>query len=101
MAAEAQLSQGMASNMVQGMLFQYFKVYVKSRGTDCKNSDNFFILHRIFVFSIGINSCTHFFFYRQLGCLAFSLRFWPKIKQFLSNCPASDWSFTFQTADFC
>ena len=31
---------------------------------------------------------THFF-YRQLGYLAFSLRFWPKIKQFLSNCPAS------------
>ena len=31
----------------------------------------------------------HTFFSRQLGCLAFSLRFWPKIKQFLSNCPAS------------
>ena len=29
-------------------------------------------------------------FYRQLGCLAFSLKFWQKIKQFLSNCPASD-----------
>ena len=29
-------------------------------------------------------------FYRQLGCLAFSLRFWPKIKQLLSNCPSSD-----------
>ena len=24
-------------------------------------------------------------FYRQLGCLAFSLRFWPKMKQCLSN----------------
>ena len=23
-----------------------------------------------------------------LGCLAFSLKFWPKIKQLLSNCPA-------------
>ena len=33
-------------------------------------------------------------FYRQLGCLAFSLRSWPKIKQFLSNCPASDWPFS-------
>ena len=29
----------------------------------------------------------HFSFYRQLGCLAFSLRLWSKIKQFLSNCP--------------
>ena len=28
------------------------------------------------------------FLYRQLGCLALSLRFWPKIKQLLSNCPA-------------
>ena len=25
------------------------------------------------------------FFYRQLGCLAFSLRFWQKIKQFLAT----------------
>ena len=41
------------------------------------------------------------YFNRQLGCLAFSLRFWPKIKQFPSNCPASDWSFSFQTAEFC
>ena len=40
-------------------------------------------------------------FYRQLGCLAFSLVFWPKIKQFLSNCPASDWTFSFKTACFC
>ena len=32
-------------------------------------------------------------FYRQLGCLAFCLIFWPKIKQFLSNCPALDWTF--------
>ena len=34
------------------------KVYVKSRGTDCKNSDNFYILHGICVLSIGIDSCT-------------------------------------------
>ena len=40
-------------------------------------------------------------FYRQIGCLAFSLRFWPKIKQLLSNCPASDWTFSFKTGDFC
>ena len=40
-------------------------------------------------------------FYRQHGCLAFSLRLLPKIKQFLSNCPASDWTFSFETADFC
>ena len=40
-----------------------------------------------------------FFLYRQLGCLALSLRFWPKIKQFLSNCPASDWIFSFKTSD--
>ena len=36
-------------------------------------------------------------FCRQLGCLAFSLTFWPKIKQLLSNCPASDWSFSLAT----
>ena len=41
------------------------------------------------------------FFYRQLGCLAFSLWFWPKIKQLVSNCPASDWTFSFKTGDFC
>ena len=35
------------------------------------------------------------FFYRQLGCLAFSLKFWPNINQFLSNCPASDLIFFF------
>ena len=29
-------------------------------------------------------------FYRQLGCVAFSLRFWPKIRQLLRICPASD-----------
>ena len=40
-------------------------------------------------------------FYRQLGCLAFSLRFLPKTKQFLSNFPASDWTFSFKTAYFC
>ena len=39
------------------------------------------------------------FFYR-LGCLALSLRFWPKNKQFLSNCPQI-WVFSFKTADFC
>ena len=33
-------------------------------------------------------------------CLAFSLRFWPKIKQLLSNWPASDWTFSFKKADF-
>ena len=33
------------------------------------------------------------FFYRQLGCFAFSLRFWPKIRQLFSNCPASDFTF--------
>ena len=53
---------------------------------------------------IGIMGITHFlkytYFYRQLGCLAFSLRFWPKIKQF-SNCPASDRTFSFKTGDFC
>ena len=42
-----------------------------------------------------------FFFYRQLGCLAFSLRFWQKIKRILSNCPASDWTVSFKTAYFC
>ena len=31
----------------------------------------------------------HTFFYRQLGCLAFSLIFWRKIELFLSNCPVS------------
>ena len=39
--------------------------------------------------SSGRFSCYLFyhytFFYRQLGCLAFRLRFWLKIKQFLSN----------------
>ena len=39
-------------------------------------------------------------FFRQLGCLAFSLRFCPKIKQFLSNCPASDLIFLQKTANF-
>ena len=45
------------------------------------------ILHRwniqpVRVLSLGL---VHTFFHRQLGCLAFSLRFWPKIKQFFSN----------------
>ena len=31
-----------------------------------------------------------------LGCLAFSLIFWPKIKQLLNNCPASDLTFFFK-----
>ena len=44
---------------------------------------------------------TLFYTYRQLGCLAFSLRFWPKIKQLLSNCSALDWTFSFKTGDFC
>ena len=34
------------------------KVFVKSCGTDCKNGDNFYILHRISVFLIGIDSWT-------------------------------------------
>ena len=42
----------------------------------------------------------HILFYRHLGCLAFSLRFWPKIKQLLSNCPASDLTFSSKTANF-
>ena len=25
------------------------------------------------------------------------LKIWPKIKQFLSNCPASDWTFSCKT----
>ena len=36
----------------------------------------------------------------QLGCLAFSLKFLPKIKQFLSDCPTSDRTFSFKTDDF-
>ena len=51
----------------------------------------------------GVNMVTGRYkhlFNRQLGCLAFSLRFWSNIKQFLSNCPASDWTFSFKTADF-
>ena len=44
------------------------------------------------------------FFYRQLGWLNFSLRFWPKIKpkirQLLTNCPASDLTFSSKTAFF-
>ena len=37
-------------------------------------------------------------FSRQLGCLTFSLRFWPRRKQRFSNCQA--WSFSLKTADF-
>ena len=40
------------------------------------------------------------FFYRQPGCLAFSLKFGPKIKQFLSNFPSSDWVFFFRNSWF-
>ena len=40
------------------------------------------------------------FFYMQLGYLAFSLRFWPKINQLLSTCPASDLIFSLKTANF-
>ena len=47
---------------------------------------------------IEVKTRTHF--YRQLGCLAFSLRFWPKIMQFFSNCHASDWTFSFKIGDF-
>ena len=35
------------------------------------------------------NVSSTLFFYRQLDCLAFSMRFEPKIKQLLSNCLAS------------
>ena len=42
----------------------------------------------------------HTFFIGNSVGLAFSLLFWPKIKQLLSNCPASDWTFSFKTADF-
>ena len=38
------------------------------------------------------NTYTHFF-YRQISCLAFTLKFWPKIKQLLSDCPAQSASF--------
>ena len=38
------------------------------------------------------NPMALYFFYRQLCCLVFSQRFWPKIKQLLSNYPASDWT---------
>ena len=34
------------------------------------------------------------FYDRQLSCLRFSLRFLPKIRQLLCNCPASDWTFS-------
>ena len=37
----------------------------------------------ILTHSIVYNGYT--LFYRQLGCLVFNLRFWPKIKQLLSN----------------
>ena len=33
----------------------------------------------------------------DLGGLALSLRFWPRIKQLVSNCPASDWTFSSKT----
>ena len=39
-----------------------------------------------------IRQYTHF--YREFGCLAFSPRFWSIIRQLLSNCPSSDWSFS-------
>ena len=45
-----------------------------------------------------IEVCT--FLYRRLGCLAFSLRFWQIIKQLLTNCLASDWTFSLKTANF-
>ena len=47
-----------------------------------------------------LNYRSYTFFYRQLGCLAFSLRFWPKIKHLLSNCPASDLTFSSKSANF-
>ena len=44
-----------------------------------------------------VEECKCTFFY---SCLAFSLKFWPKIKQFPSNCSASDWAISFKTANF-
>ena len=42
---------------------------------------------------------THFFV-QTTRLLSLQPEILPKIKQLLSNCPASDWSFSFQTADF-
>ena len=49
---------------------------------------NWFCFHVICLYTCFCNS-------------AFSLRFRSKIKQFLSNCPASDWTFSFKKVDFC
>ena len=57
---------------------------------------NLFWEHRIFV-----SEFCHYYTFFNRHCLAFSLRFWPKIKRFLSNCSTSDWTFSFKTAGFC
>ena len=48
-------------------------VEIRKRGW---SPENFTILTHSIVYSYTL-------FYRQLGCLAFSLRLWPKIKQLL------------------
>ena len=53
-----------------------------------------------FVFSFAFQLVVYTFFYRKLSGLAFSLRFWAKIKQLLSNYPTSDWTFSFKIANF-
>ena len=40
------------------------------------------------------------FFNMQLGCSPFSLRFCPKIKQLLSTCLVSNWTFSFKPSNF-
>ena len=39
------------------ILIHVLKVHLKSRGTDCKISDHFYISQEIFVFSLEINYC--------------------------------------------
>ena len=46
------------TQLQEGQYPHLIKVYVKSRGTDCKNSNNFSVLHRIWFLSIRIDSCT-------------------------------------------
>ena len=74
-------------------LFEYTMIYRSTSTFDEYSGENkcFFEFHSMVYI---------YFLYRQLGCLAFSLRFWSKIKQLLSNCPASDWTFFSKTAYF-
>ena len=65
------------------------KVYVKSRGTDCKNSDIFYILHRICVHSIGINFCTKIF---QKYSIFFCEKTERKNCRFLALYEARSWN---------